>query len=339
MGAGCPRTVTGPPVVLLANPVAGGGAAGRIARQVVHTLAGLRVEVLPVYPGSPDEAGAAIAETVAAAEARTGLRPRALVAVGGDGTIRLGAGLAVESGLPLGVVPAGTGNGIAYSLGLPLDPWEACRVVARGTPEPCDLGRLVFTGGPGDGSTLFINVAGAGLDAVVARTYRDGGVGGRGGPGYALAVLHSLATYRPVALRLTVDGEPLATEALLVAVGNGGFYGKGVRVAPSASPADGLLDVLIVLPLGLGELSGLLPLFLLGRHESHPRVRTLRVREVVIEADPGEPRDVPVHADGDVVWSLPVRVSVVPGAVRVILDRRRFPAPGTGESKLQVCER
>jgi diacylglycerol kinase (ATP) len=242
------------------------------------------------------------------------------VAVGGDGTVRLAAGLATRIALPLGIIPSGTGNGIAYSLGLPLDPWEACRVVASGRPVPCDLGLIEDISGRGNPPLQFINVCGAGLDAVIARTYRDDGLGVRGVPGYAIAAVRSLVTYHSFPVELVADGEALELEVLLVAVGNGAFYGKGIRIAPLAQPADGLLDVCVILPVGPAEFSSLVPMLLLGRHLAHPRVRTFRAREVVIRAGPEASGSVPVHADGDVVAELPVRVSVVPGGIRFVLD-------------------
>ncbi len=304
-------------VLLLANPTAGGGAAARIARQAAWTLKGLGVASRSVIGGSPAEARLAVADA-AADLARSGRRPAALVAVGGDGTVRLAAGLAAGMGLPLGIVPAGTGNGVAYSLGLPLDAWEACRVVARGSAGPCDLGIIEFPGRDAP-PEVFLNVAGAGLDAAITASYREDGLGVRGIPGYVIAAVRSLATYAAVPLDLELDGRPSRQEVLLVAIGNGAFYGKGIRIVPSAEPSDGLLDVLVIQAVGLADLSSLVPLLLLGRHTRHPRVRTYRAREIDIRATGGEAaRAVAVQADGDVIGRLPVRVSVRPGGISVL---------------------
>lgn len=309
-------------VVLLVNPTAGGGAAAGIARQAVHTFAGLGLEAVTVSPAGAEAAEAVVRETLAELAGK-GRRPRGLVAVGGDGTVRLAAGIAAETGLPLGIIPAGTGNGAAYSLGLPLDAWAACRVVAHGRPEPCDLGRIEFglktSPGPASerGPVPFLNVAGAGLDAAITQAYQEFALGVRGVPGYVIATLRSLATYRPVPLRLEFDGKALELEVLLVAVGNGSFYGKGIRIVPPASPSDGLLDVCVVLAASLAEISSLVALLLVGRHTGHPRVRTFQAREVILRAAPGLLRVVRVHADGDLVGELPVRFSVLPGGISV----------------------
>lgn len=310
------------PAVLLVNPTAGGGSAGCIGRQAVHTLAGYGAEAVLVAPESAGDLPAAVMEACHAARER-GTPAGMLVAVGGDGTVRLAAGLAAGLNLPIGIIPAGTGNGIAYSLGLPLDAWEACRVVAGGAPSACDLGLIEDVSGRGDPPLRFVNVCGAGLDAVISQTYHEDGLGVRGMPGYAIAAVRSLAAYHPFPVELAIDGERHTLEALLVAFGNGAFYGKGVRIAPLADPYDGLLDVCVVLPVSLPELSGLIPMLLLGWHGSHPRVRTFRAREVVVGVGPGggDQVPVPVHADGDVVTELPVRVSVVPGGISFILPR------------------
>lgn len=330
-------------LVLLANPTAGGGSAARIARQAVHTLSGLGLAAELVVPSGPAEAGSAVSAVIDRLS-RDGHSPKALVAVGGDGTVRLAAAIALEAGLPLGIVPAGTGNGVAYSLGLPLDPWEACRVVARGSPRPCDLGLVEFLGavsgsgvaGAGEPAPeIFLSVAGAGLDAAITRAYQADGSGVRGVPGYVIAAVRSLATYEAVPLELELDGQSTRLDVLLVAIGNGAFYGKGIRIVPSAEPSDGLLDVLVVLAVGLADLSSLVPLLLLGRHASHRRVRTYRAREVVVRARPGVTRRVPVQADGDIIGELPVRVSVLPGGIRLLWGRgrppqSRRPPPGRG---------
>lgn len=326
-------------LVLLANPTAGGGAAARIARQAVHTFAGLGLHAVLVEPGCPGEAAVAVREAID--KLSTADRPpRALVAVGGDGTIRVAAAVAMDAGLPMGIVPAGTGNGVAYSLGLPLDAWEACRLIATGTPQPCDLGRIEFPGEgdqPGDGrhpSVLFLNVAGVGLDAAITRVYHEDGLGVRGVPGYALATVRSLLAYEPVPLDLGLDGETLRLEALLVAIGNGSFYGKGIQIIPPARPSDGLLDVCVVLPAGLADLSSLVPMLLLARHTHHPKVRTFRARQVEVRTGAGASRSVPVHADGDVVGDLPVRISVIPGGIRLVLGGGGVPHRRAGKPRL-----
>ncbi len=335
-GEGCATGRDRPALVLLANPTAGGGGAGRVARQAVRTFAGLGHDAVLVEPLTAESVLPAVRE--AAGELTAADRPaRALVAVGGDGTVRVAASAARETGLPLGVVPAGTGNGVAYSLGLPLDPWEACRIVAAGEPVPCDLGLLEFAGGSPSSSALFLNVAGVGLDAEISRVYHEDGLRVRGVPGYALAAVRSLWTYRPVPLSLEVDGEGLELEALLLAIGNGSFYGKGIRIVPHARPTDGWLDVCVVLEAGLADLPSLVPMLLLGRHLSHPKVRTFRARTLKVTGRAAGGSAVPVHADGDLVGYLPVRVSVVPGGIRLVLRADRPARPGTDRAAPTEC--
>lgn len=309
-------------VILLANPTAGGGAASRVARQAVHTFSGLGLRAFLVAPAGPAAAGAEVRRALAALRTER-VRPWGLVAVGGDGTVRLAARLAYRARLPLGVVPAGTGNGAAYSLGLPLDPWEACRVVARGVPVPCDLGRLEFIGRPSR-PEFFLNVAGVGLDADITRVYHQGVRRLRGVPGYVVAALRSLASTGPTPLELELDGQVVQLDALLFTIGNGRYYGKGIAVVPPAHPADGVLDVCVVLPAGPADLSTLVPRLLLGRHIAHPKVRMVHGREFVVRARPGATGPVAVHADGDVVGELPVRVTVLEGALRVLGDPRKL---------------
>ncbi|MCL6581575.1 MAG: hypothetical protein K6U08_08195, partial [Firmicutes bacterium] len=128
----------------------------------------------------------------------------------------------------------------------------------------------------------------------------------------------------PTPLDLELGGRVVQLDALLFAIGNGSYYGKGIAVVPPAHPADGALDVCIVLPAGPADLTTLVPRLLLGRHVAHPKVRMVHGREFVVRARPGATGPVAVHADGDVVGELPVRVTVLEGALRVLGDPQKL---------------
>lgn len=254
--------------------------------------------------------GASYAEALARACAAVAAQTiRGLVVVGGDGMAHLGINAVAGTSVPLGIVPAGTGNDIAREAGLPVeDPEAALRLVRRGQTRPVDAVRATLAGG--DVHWLG-GVMAAGFDAVVnerANRWRYP----RGRARYTLAVLRELPVFRPVPYVVTLDGERMERRAMLVAVGNGPSYGGGMRVIPPARIDDGLLDLLVVHDLPARDFLRVFPRVFRGRHVGHPAVELLRGRRVRIEA-PG----IVGYADGERLGPLPLDAQVVPGAVRL----------------------
>jgi diacylglycerol kinase (ATP) len=135
----------------------------------------------------------------------------------------------------------------------------------------------------------------------------------RGPRRYDLAIMVELARLRPRRYTLRLDGEEQVLDAVLVAVGNCASYGGGMRILPGADPADGLLDVLVAAPMGRVTLARLRPRLIKGTHVTDPHVTTYRAREVRIHAD-----DIVGYADGERVGPLPMTITCVPGAVRLL---------------------
>ncbi|MFH0176479.1 diacylglycerol kinase family protein [Streptomyces cacaoi] len=174
---------------------------------------------------------------------------RLVVVCGGDGTVRAAANALADSGVPLAVVPCGTGNLLARNLGLPLSPTDALDAALRGAPRRLDLGRV-----EGDGltATHFAAMSGAGLDAAIMEHTDDRAKSVLGWPAYVLAGVGTLRTPR---MRLTVrldDAPALRRTARMVLIGNVGTVQGGTTLLPAARPDDGLLDLLILDPRGVG---------------------------------------------------------------------------------------
>jgi diacylglycerol kinase (ATP) len=235
------------------------------------------------------------------------------VAVGGDGTVHLGLQAVAGRDTPFGVVPAGTGNDFASCTGVPLHAFQAADAVAaalrEGRHARIDLGRNAGT----DGEVRWFGaVLAAGFDAVVnERANRMRWP--RGPRRYDLAIALEMARLRPRVYALDLDGADHGFEGVLVAIGNCESYGGGMRIVPGADPADGLLDVVVAATLGRGALVRLKPRLRRGTHVTDPRVTTYRAREVRIHAD-----DIIGYADGERIGPLPLQVSCVPGAVRLL---------------------
>ena len=294
-------------VFVLANPEAGRGK-GTAARDAavarLHDL-GLRVT---------ERTGSSIAETRRFAAEAIAAAPDALVLVGGDGTLATVLDVLVGSDVPLVLVPAGTGNDLARSLGIPFGSVESAALAANaavhGVVRALDVGQATCP----DGTARFLTVAALGFDAKVSeRTNRLRWPRGRAR--YYLALVIELLRLRSMPFAVRVDGvESPLSHGTLIAVGNTRSYGGGMPVCPLADPHDGVLDVVHISPVGRMKLIRLFPRLLRGTHVQLPQVTTLRATEVEVAA-PG----LVVYADGERVGSDSVRIRTIPGALRILL--------------------
>ena len=284
-------------IALLVNPTSGKGRGGRLLEPVAERLRSSGVDVDVVTGRDADEAFDRVRNRVAAGV-------DGVVAVGGDGLVNIALQVVAGTDVPLGVVPAGTGNDIARALGLSLaDPVAAVDLVVRGATRPVDLGRA--------NGRWFAGVLGSGFDSMVnERANRMSWPSGRSR--YNLAILAELRTFRPVPYELVLDGETWMTEAMLVAVGNGSSYGGGMRVCPDARLDDGLLDITVLGPISKPEFLRVFPTVYKGTHVHHPAVTVRRARVVTLTS-PG----VTAYADGERVSVLPVTCEAVPDGLRV----------------------
>lgn len=291
------------------NPTASFGRGREVGPQVVAMLRGqgnvVHELVAPNLDVLRDEAAARLA---AGADA--------LVVVGGDGMVNLGVELTAGTGIPLGIIPSGTGNDMARGLGIALDDPEAAvqgmlAALDRG-PRVIDAARIDYGTGPSAGSRRFACVLSAGFDAIVnerANRMRRP----RGRSRYTIALLVELARLRPIDYRLVVDGVEHRERALLVSVGNNVSLGGGMKVTPAALLDDGLLDVMLVRPLSRLEFLRIFPRVFAGTHVTDPRVITMRGRRIRIEAE-----GIVGYADGERIAPLPIDVEVESGALRVL---------------------
>lgn len=235
-----------------------------------------------------------------------------IIAVGGDGTANEVASGLLGSDTAMALVPAGSGNGLARTLGIPLGFKQALVALQAGERRRMDVGFI------NDG--LFLNVAGAGFDADVAHAFhRHGKRGGRRGVlSYARLSLQMLLSYAPHEWRAEADGGRFEGRALIVGVANGRQYGGGARVAPWARLDDGVLDVVIL------EAAPLLEILWGARRAFFGDLRKLRpyrhfpARSLVIEAD----TPACFHRDGEPeepVSRLEVRIE--PRALAIVVPR------------------
>ncbi len=291
-------------VDLLVNPASGGGRGAEIADRAAARLRGHGVEVR-LLSGETVEESQELARR--AVERGVAGEVDALAVCGGDGMISLAVQAQAHSGVPLGIIPAGTGNDLAREYGVPLKSTEAAAdLLVAGRVERVDLGRVTPDGGE---PQVFASIVCAGLDSAVNRRVNEMEL--LSGPlRYVLASAMEFARYRARRFTLTFDGdERVEEDILLSAYAITRTYGGNMRIAPDADRADGLLDVCYVENISKPRLAWAFPRIYSGTHVGRPGVVTRRCRTVRIEA-----ADVEAFADGDAVAPLPVTVEVLPGA-------------------------
>jgi len=294
-------------VTLIVNPAAGCSRGVAAAAMAAEEFARAGWEVSQALTQGP---GDAIELARAAAEAGCD----AVLACGGDGTLsQVLAGL-LDSGIPAGIIPAGTGNDFARTIGLSRHPRHAARQLLRGKVASIDLLQV------NDGALWSVNVMGLGFDAQVTLRMNGRTGSGAGLATYLIAVARELITYRPTRLRVTVDGETWQGPAVLLAVANARSYGAGMKIAPMAEVDDGRLDVVLVEHIGRLELLYNFPRVFRGTHTSHPAVHIWRGTQVAIETLDGP---APVLVDGDVQCRTPLTVRVSPGRARLLMPGAR----------------
>lgn len=250
---------------------------------------------------------------------------------GGDGTIHRHLGQLVKLDLPVLVVPAGSGNDFASSLGIrrvrdSLATWHSfCR--ATNNVRSIDLGIISDLASPGEAQSLqgpryFCCVAGVGIDGEVARRANQLPRWLRGNGGYALSMAPTIFTFAPFPLKILTardnenGGWNVRSDkpALVAAFANTPFYGGGMKVAPRAKMDDGLLDVCLVGAVSPMRLLRLFPTVYSGKHLDVREVEYFHSSRLRVETD--QPMD--VYADGEYVCRTPIEVSVQGSALRVV---------------------
>jgi diacylglycerol kinase (ATP) len=294
-------------VTLLVNPAARAGAHTGSAPRAAERLRSHGIRTTIISGGSAAESSELLRTAI-------DLGTDAVLVAGGDGTVCLALQEVAGTGIPLGIIPSGTGNDLATSVGLKqLDAEAAADAVAAGVTREIDLARVTRA----DGSThLFGTVLASGFDSKV-NDRANGMRWPRGNARYNIAILIEFLTLAGIPYDVELDLEDGSVERItgdlvMASVANGRTYGGGIPIAPDAEPSDGLLDVILVRPAGRLKLLRLLPRVYKGTHTTVEQVSTYRVRRVRL-ASPG----VTAYADGDPIATLPLTIDVMPRALRI----------------------
>jgi YegS/Rv2252/BmrU family lipid kinase len=286
--------------LIVANPVAGSGAAHELSRQVKRFLSQRGHEVTAV----PTDNAAMTAEAVSE---RADQPDTTIVGCGGDGTLHHIVQALMKHGgrARLGIVPCGRGNDLAVALGVPRDlPAALDRIVSEQTTS-MDVGKV--------NETYFTTILSCGFDSAVAADVKKRRSLLGGNLPYATSSLRLLFSYRPVRVRLAGDFGEFDDEVLLAATGNTENYGGGLRIAPGASPHDGVLDLCVIRAVSRLTTCRLLLAAFRGGHVKHKAVAIHKTRRFTIDSREA----IALHADGELVAHTPAEVQVLPSALRV----------------------
>jgi diacylglycerol kinase (ATP) len=303
-----------PTVTVVVNPTAGRGRAGRLLPSVLRELligmpgASLRVHQATSY----EEARLRCIDAVESARPGVyGGRRDSLVVMGGDGMMHLGLNAAGGTSVPLGLIPAGTGNDFCRGVGVPTKAIPATRVITGGKTLRMDLTLIEGMLAGGATRRYVGSVMGTGYDSKVNRR-ANAMTMALGSVIYAYAALAELSTFEPLRYRMTLDGVPRNQTAMMVAVANCGIFGGGMKIAPDYSITDGLLDVTIIHPVSRATLLRLLPTMFDGSFVKDPAVERVRVQRITVDGD-----DLYGMADGEALGPVPLTCTVQPAALTV----------------------
>ena len=223
------------------------------------------------------------AEVIAREAAEAGID--IAVAVGGDGTVNEVARALIHTNTALGIIPCGSGNGLARHLQLPMDPEGAISMINAGNIKDLDYGTM--NGLP------FFCTCGMGFDAFVSMKFANSGK--RGLISYIENTLRETLTYKPDTYTLRFDDQQVQQRAFVIACANASQYGNNAFIAPSASMSDGLMDITVLEPFAAIEAPQLALQLFNGTLGTNSRVKTFKAKKVSITRT----GDDPVHVDGD----------------------------------------
>lgn len=294
--------------LVLLNPKAAGGQPGPLRRRIGGAMAAHGV-AFDIVETQSEEEGLSVVRQAAELGYRT------VIAAGGDGTITTALRGTARTGLPVGILPFGTGNQLALNFGIPDSLEDAVRVAIEGHVESIDLGLV-----QGDGH--FALIAGAGLDAEVMASATAELKGKIGILAYFYSAFKHAITSKTAKYVIHADDQVIEVEAAMVLLANAGLIGAGslpveVMVAPRSDFQDGLLDIGVFAPRHLPDMAGMVWRMATRRFDGDDRMFFLQARSVTIEADPV----VAVQIDGQVRGETPLSVEIDPLAGRILLPR------------------
>ena len=293
------------PLGIIVNPKANRGGAAIIGGQVFEAFAKAGIAVINLSAGTALEAKKKAEELIRLQEIS------ALVAVGGDGTTQLCAGIAIPNQIPLGIIPAGSGNDQARELKIDLTniPAAVKNIVdSLGSPKRVDAMKVSVSGK----EIWSMGSISGGFDALCA-TRANSLRWPKGPNSYIAALLLELPSFNAIEYHLDVDGEKRVIEAMLCGVANVKNFGGGMMISPNSDITDGELEVFILHKVSRARLLRIFPTVYKGKHLRFPEVEIFKAKSIKISNE-----NYPVTCDGELVGKAPFSTEVHPGALRLL---------------------
>ena len=286
------------------NPISGNRRYEDIERKISSCFASTEIEpliYLSEYAGYAEDLCRRLVKQLSP--------PTAIVAVGGDGTVNdLANGIAL-SGIPMGIIPHGSGNGFARHLGIPMNVDRSLEVLRQEFSLPVDMVRI--------GEKYSLNVSGVGFDALVAWKFQHSQA--RGLSSYVRIALGEFFKYQPETYDLLVDREQSRHKAFLISLANSSQFGNNFLISPRASVCDGYLDLCILHPFPWWAIPGLLIKMMGRKIDQSPYLEIIKAKKVTLQQD----GDI-WHLDGEAMsGGSELQVEIVEKSLSVIIPESR----------------
>lgn len=271
--------------------------------RVERQLRAKEVDYCKIISSSADEACIILQNMVS--DKTAARRLSRVIVIGGDGTVHGILPAIIATGLPIGIIPAGSGNDFARGLSIPFKAEDALRIALEAPSKACDYIEAF--------GELSVTVVGVGLDAEVAYAVNTSrwkkwfNALRLGYVIYIYSLLHTLLVYRPIALKLSVDGSAYEFQKVwLMAVANMPYFGGGMNISPHSQPNDGEVEVCVVHGLNRFGFLRAFPSVYKGTHVTHPNVTFMRGKHIEATAA----RALRAHGDGESIGETPITVTV-----------------------------
>lgn len=289
-------------ILFIINPIAGAGKAKTLIPLIENTMDKHKIEFNIIITQKPKEATNITEDNIP--------HYKTIVAVGGDGTVNeVARGIINKNSGVLGVIPAGTGNDMAKSLGISTDPEKALHILINGDTTTIDIGRV--------NNSNFLNISSVGFDAEVVFNNNKIKKKIKSEISYALSVLYTLFQFRKRPVDIEIDGKKTHENIVLLAVGNGKYYGGGMKILPDAKLDDGELDICIVSNINKLTLLFLFPTIFKGNHIKHTKyVKIDKGKHIKITSK----EIIPINIDGELMEGKEVDFSLEHQKMLVICD-------------------
>jgi len=296
-------------IFVVLNPMAGSANAA-VVRQALEKHLGELIQT-DIYETTGHE------DVVAIVRAELTHSPSVVVAAGGDGTISDVAEALIGADVRLGIIPVGTANIFARELGIPLNLEDACALLDS-QPNTTSIDAMKV------GDQYFVLQIGIGIDSLMIRDTDRQSKRRFGRAAYLWTAFTRLIGYQPVRFTIVADGKRVRPRASQVLIANGGVLGAPpFRWGPHIRPDDGKIDVCIVAARTALDYMGLIWHTIVGQQRRDRNVRYLTAeRSIAISAD----QPLPIQADGEIIGDTPIKIEVVPNALKVIVPAPMPPA-------------